>query len=148
VVAGVIAVLFGSAAIVRSDLAYALIASPSGLAFLGVAVWARRSAPARIAANRKRREAMIGAPQLWTDGELWTLRTSDDVDELHRLAERATDRRTEQAERWLVSHFFTQGAPTTPPPLLRGTCNRRRPAWPRPDAACCLGGGPRHRPPH
>ncbi|MDP9459183.1 MAG: hypothetical protein M3Q22_02675 [Actinomycetota bacterium] len=42
-------------------------------------------------------------------GELWTLRTSDDVDELHRLVERATDRRTEEAERWFVSHFFTHG---------------------------------------
>lgn len=52
VVAGVIAVLLGIAAILRSDMAYALSAIPSGLAFLGVAVWARRSAPARVAANR------------------------------------------------------------------------------------------------
>jgi hypothetical protein len=109
VVAGVIAVLLGIAAILRSDMGYALSAIPSGLAFLGVAVWARRSAPARIAANRRRREAMIGAPQRWTDGELWNLRTSDDVDELHRVAERAADRRTEQAQRWFVSHFFTHG---------------------------------------
>jgi hypothetical protein len=65
VVAGVMAVLLGIAAILRSDMAYALSAIPSGLAFLGVAVWARRSAPARVAANRRRREAVIGAPQRW-----------------------------------------------------------------------------------
>jgi uncharacterized membrane protein len=51
VVAGVITVLLGIAAILRSDMAYALSAIPSGLAFLGVAVWTRRSAPARVAAN-------------------------------------------------------------------------------------------------
>ncbi len=49
------------------------------------------------------------SPQLWTDAELWRLRTSDDLDELHRLLERATDRRTEEAERWFFSHFFTHG---------------------------------------
>ncbi|HEV2070352.1 MAG TPA: hypothetical protein VGR26_11200 [Acidimicrobiales bacterium] len=109
VVAGVILFLAGIAAILRSDMGDALSTIPSGLAFLGVAVWARRSAPARIAANRKRREAIIGTPQLWTDAELWSLRTSADVDELHRVVERATDRRTDEAERWFLSHFFTHG---------------------------------------
>jgi len=95
--------------IIQGDLGAAGGNLAAGLSLGALLLWDRRSAPRRIAANRRRRQALIREPELWTDEELWTIRTSDDFDLLGEIAARARQRRTEEAERWFVSHFFEHG---------------------------------------
>lgn len=81
----------------------------TGLVMWGTVAWDRRNAPRLAESNRKWREGLIRDPSLWTDDELDIIRHSGSVDHMYHTATRAMQRRTAEAERWFVSHFFEHG---------------------------------------
>lgn len=82
------------------------VAIAAGCLMLVALVFIQRRAPE---ASRKMREGLMGDPSNWTEEERHTILTTDSIDLLKKVALKATDRRTEAADKWFLSHFFEHG---------------------------------------